>query len=268
MKYYLGTALALVVASTANTSVRAQSTDAAPIAAEAASAETAPVIDVGTDATAPTVPVSETNVEAPTARCELHVWPTENYLGINSGLLSGFGVLGALADVAVHENKVKTVKDLMAEYLGPDVQMAELNRIGIADTLKLRDYRVIAHFPTPFNEDVKNSPELKAKVKEMNDRIRAKQRLTDSTADCYAELLTTHIFYHKAMLYGSNLFTGWVYREFGDKPTAIKIARGQVKNPLEQFPPKNAEFVEAAKLELRDAYSKDFVEYVAKKVKP
>ena len=206
---------------------------------------------------------------APDAKaCELHVWPTENYIGINSGLLSGFGVVGALADMAAHKGKVKTVKDLMAEYLGPDVQMEELNKIGITDALKLRGYRIVVEEPTPFNEDLKNNPELKAKAKAMNARIKAKQRLTDSKHPCYAELITTHIFYHKAMMYGSNLFTGWIYREFGNKPIATKVATGQVKNPLEDFPAKTPDKVEAAKLELRNAYAKDFVEYVEKKVKP
>jgi hypothetical protein len=156
----------------------------------------------------------------------------------------------------------------MADYLGPDVQVEELQRIGLADALKLRDYRVVIEEPTPFNEDLKNNPELKAKAKAMNARIKSKQRLSDSTSKCYAELITTHIFYHKAMMYGSNLFTGWIYREFGDRPVATKVATGQVKNPLEHFPPKSEEAVAAAKAELRDAYSKDFIEYVEKKVKP
>ncbi|WP_430444226.1 hypothetical protein [Sphingorhabdus contaminans] len=39
-----------------------------------------------------------------------------------------------------------------------------------------------------------------------------------------------------------------------------------VKNPLEHFPPKTAGDVDRAKAELRDAFSKDFVEYVDKKV--
>ncbi|RZI60963.1 MAG: hypothetical protein EOP94_01180, partial [Zymomonas sp.] len=43
--------------------------------------------------------------------CELHVWPTQNYLGFNSGLLSGFGLIGAVADIAAHDGRVKTVKD-------------------------------------------------------------------------------------------------------------------------------------------------------------
>lgn len=198
--------------------------------------------------------------------CELHVWPTENYLGINMGLLSGFGVVGAVADMEAHKGHVKNVKDLMREYLGPDVQLAELQRAGVADALKLKGYRVIVEEATPFNEDLKNNPELKAKTKAMNARIKAKQRLSQSTNPCYAELITTHIFYHKAMMYGSNLFTGWIYREFGAQPVATKVATGQVKNPLEAFPPKSAETVEAAKAELRDAYSKDFAEYVQKKV--
>lgn len=198
--------------------------------------------------------------------CELHVWPTHNYLGFNSGLLSGFGVVGVLADSAAHKDRVTTVKDLMREYLGPEVQMEELNRIGITETLKLKGYRIIVEEPTPFNEDLKKDPALKAKTKALNARIKAGKRITDSTHGCYAELITTAIFYHKAMMYGSNLFTGWIFREFGDKPIAIRTATGAVKNPLENFPPKTPEMVDAAKAELRDAFAKDFVEYVQKKV--
>jgi len=198
--------------------------------------------------------------------CELHVWPTNNYLGINSGLLSGFGALGAVADMAAHKDRVATVKDLMRDYLGPDIQMEELNKIGIAETLKLKGYRIIVEEPTPFNEDLKKDPALKAKAKAMNARIKAGKRLSDSTHGCYAELITTMVFYHKAMMYGSNLFTGWIFREFGDKPIAVRTATGAVKNPLENFPPKTPDKVDAAKAELRDAFGKDFVEYVQKKV--
>lgn len=206
-------------------------------------------------------------VAAPAPECELHVWPTENYLGVNMGLLSGFGLVGALADQAVHKDKVQTVKDLMRDYLGPDVQMEELSRIGLLKTLKLpENYTIIIETPTPFNEDVKKDPALKAKVKELNATIKAGKRLTNSQSKCYAELITTHIFYHKAMMYGSNLFTGWNYRNFGDKMVLKKPATGQVKNPLEYFPPKTTEDVDNAKVELRDAYSKDFIEYVDKKV--
>ena len=205
---------------------------------------------------------------APTAGngCELHVWPTENYIGINTGLLSGFGLVGAVADIAAHDGRVKTVKDLMRDYLGPDVQMAELNKIGLAKTLKLDGYTIVVEEPTPFNEDVKKDPVLKAKTKALNAKLKAGERLSASTAPCYAELVGTMIFYHKAMMYGSNLFGGWVYREFPATGKATKTLAGAVKNPLEDFPAKTAEKVDAAKAELRDAYAKDFVEYVDKKV--
>jgi hypothetical protein len=219
------------------------------------------------DATAP-IAVAAAAPTDDTAKCELHIWPTENYIGIQTGLLSGFGAVGAVADLAAHDGRVKTTKDLMRDYLGPDVQMEELNKLGIQKTLQLQDYKVIIEAPTPFNEDMKANPELKAKVKAMNAKIKAGERLSDSKNACYAELVTTHIFYYKAMMYGSNLFTGWIYREFGDKAKATKTATGQVKNPLENFPPKTPEMADAAKTELRDAYSKDFVEYVAKKVQP
>lgn len=222
-----------------------------PVSAQEAPATTATAAATTADAALP---------------CELHVWPTHNYLGMNSGLLSGFGPIGAVADMGAHKNRVATVKDLMRDYLGPDIQMEELNKLGIAETLKLKGYRIVVEEPTPFNEDLKKDPALKAKAKAMNARIKAGQRLSDSKHGCYAELITTMIFYHKAMMYGSNLFTGWIFREFGDKLIATRTATGAVKNPLENFPPKTPEKVEAAKVELRGAFSKDFVEYVQKKV--
>lgn len=243
---------------------------AASLIATPTSAQDGPAaapVQADTPVTVPAIaPAAQT--AQPPARCELHVWPTENYIGINMGLLSGFGPVGVLADMEAHKGKVATVKDLMRDYLGPDVQMNTLNSIGIADTLKLKDYAIVVHEPTPFNEDLKKDPALKAKTKALNERIKAKKRLTDSTHPCYAELITTHIFYHKAMMYGSNLFTGWIYREFGDKQIATKTATGQVKNPLEAFPPKAADMVDEAKAELIDAYGKDFREYVEKKVQP
>ncbi len=198
--------------------------------------------------------------------CELHVWPTENYLGIKMGLLSGFGVVGVLADQSANKGKVTTIKDLMREYLGPEVQIQELEKLGYLEKLKLSpdEYEVIFHEPTPWNEDLKDNPELKAETKALNKKIKNGERITDSTNPCYAELITTHIFYHKAMMYGSNLFTGWVFNKYdGDK--RVLNGKGQVKNPLEHFPPKEESMVDTAKEELRTAYSLDFAEWAEKK---
>lgn len=199
-------------------------------------------------------------------RCELHVWPTENYIGISTGLLSGLDPLGALADLGRTKKGVATIKDQMREYLGPEVQLEELRRVDYLAKLGLSaaDYRVIVHEPTPWSEEVKKDAALKAEVKALNAKIKADRRITDSTTPCYAELITTHIFYHKAMMYGSNLFTGWNWRVF-DGDRMIADGQGQVKNPLEEFPPKDAAMIETAKSELRDAYAKNFDEWVEKK---
>lgn len=234
------------------------------MAAVAATFSVAGVAQAQTADALPPVPAPAPS-DAP-ADCELHVWPTENYVGMNSGLLSGFGPLGALADMDAHKGRVQTVKDLMRDYLGPDVQIEELNKIGLQQALKLDGYRIVIEDPTPFNEDVKKDPALKAKVKVMNAKLKGGDRLSDSTAPCYAELVGTMIFYQKAMMYGSNLFSAWVFRKFPATGKATVSKAGWVKNPLEDFPPKTDEKVEAAKIELRDAYSKDFLEYLQKKV--
>lgn len=247
----------------------AVATLAAPVAAQTAPAiGEAPVVATSPASEPRPASPSDTSAVAAPGGCELHVWPTRNYIGVNTGLLITFGPLGALADVEAHKGHVKTVKDLMAEYLTAEAQVAELNRIGFADLLKLPGYHIVVEDMLPTPEDYKSDPALKAKFADIEARLKAKRRITSSQSPCYAELITTHIYYLKAMMYGSNLLTGWAFRNFGDKPTAIKIAQGQVKNPLETFPPKTPEAVETARLELRDAYAKDFVEYVRKKVSP
>jgi hypothetical protein len=198
--------------------------------------------------------------------CELHVFPTENYIGFNSGLLSGFGIVGAVADQAAHKDRVATVKDLMKDYLGPEVQLAELEKINYRTRLGVPDWKVIIEPPTPSNEAVKADPALKAKIKALNADLKAGKRITSSTNPCYAEFLLVSVFYFKAMMYGSNLLVGTQFRDFskGGKPI---ISIGAVKNPLEVFPPKTPDMVEPAKAELRDAFAKDFIEWTEKKLK-
>ena len=159
------------------------------------------------------------------------------------------------------------MKDLMRDYLGPEIQLQELQKIGLQKTLGVSStYTIVVEEPIPSNEDVKNSPALKARMTDMNARLKDGRRMLDASSPCYAELISTHIFYHKAMMYGSNLLIGWIYREY-DGGKVKTQGRGQVKTPLEEFPPKTADKIDVAKAELRDAYAQNFPEYVAKKIK-
>jgi len=137
---------------------------------------------------------AEAMTDEPAKPCELHVWPTENYLGVKMGLLSGFGGIGAVADLAANKKGVTNVKTLMREYLGPEIQLAELEKLDYVTRLGLdpAQYRVVIQSPTPCNEDLKDNPELKAAGKATNNKIKADERISDSTNPCYAELITTH----------------------------------------------------------------------------
>jgi len=212
--------------------------------------------------------VAEANAAPPTntAACELHVFPTENYIGFNSGLLSGFGPVGAVADMEAHKGRIATVRDLMKDYLGPQIQLAELEKVNYLSKLGVANYRVIIEPPTPSAEAVKADPALKAKIKALNADLKAGKRITSSSNPCYAEFLLVSVFYFKAMMYGSNLLVGTQFRDFS-KGGAPVISIGAVKNPLEKFPPKTADLVDAAKAELRDAFAKDFLEWTDKKLK-
>lgn len=189
---------------------------------------------------------------APPAECELHVWTSKAYDGMQTGLLVGFGAIGAIANIEANKGKIKDVKGQMAEYLDADAQAAALQHLDLATMLKKPSLRVVIEQGELSAEEAKT---LKARL----------TRRTASTVPCYAELTVGRIFYHKAAMYGSNLFTYFIYRDFTDRKTPSYYS-GQVKNPLENFPAKSLDKVDAARAEIRDAFAKDFVEYVQKKV--
>lgn len=198
--------------------------------------------------------------------CELHIWPTENYVGIKTGLLSAFGAIGAVADLGANKGKVATVKDLMRAYLGPAIQVDELTKADAARVLGLAGYRIVAEQPTPSNDDAKHDPTSKARAMAMNARLKSGERLSTSTAGCYAELVGTRIFYLKTMLYPGKLFSSWTFRVFPTGGGAPRTYSGSVKNSLREFPAKSEATIDAAKADIRATYAQDFAEYVRKKV--
>ena len=121
----------------------------------------------------------------------------------------------------------------------------------------------------PVVVDAGRDPDLhacRAEALDQRKQIQKAPRFASSTASCYAEFVTGVIFYQRAAMYGSNLFGGFVVRDFskGAKP---KVSAGMVKNPLEAFPAKTPDQTETARVELVDAWSKDFGEWLSKKYK-
>lgn len=196
--------------------------------------------------------VAQDTAAPPAAACELHVWSSDQYEVQMSGMMAGFGLLGALVDQAGRGDERTMMVDLLKTQLDGKAQFEVLGTRDLAARLGMPGARVVWHddqLTLDQRKEFKKAP-----------------RFADSAAPCYAEFVPGVIFYQRAAMYGSNLFGGFLFRDFskGSKP---RVSSGMVKNPLEAFPAKTPEETEAARVELLDAWSKDFDEWLDKKLK-
>lgn len=212
-----------------------------PIAGVAA--QDTPVIAPAPTSVTP-APVAATT---PLPECEVHVFPTLEGQAQTTGWLSGFGIIGALADASA--NKDRNIGDAayLKEALGPQMQVEALQTLDLAAQLNLPPSQVI--FETPIaDRDV---------------TTKAKTRLSASTAPCYAELIVTQNLYKKAAIYGRSLNNRFIFKDFRTGKKEAKLLKGRGGNGLKFFPPKTTEEAEVAENELRDVFVKNFLEFVA-----
>ncbi len=182
--------------------------------------------------------------------CELHVFPTLEGQALTTGLLAGFGIVGAIADASANKDRNISEAAYLKEALGPRLQIEALKSIDLPAELKLQPSQVI--FDTPI-ADRKIS-------------TKATNRLSASTAPCYAELLVTQNFYTKKAIYGRSLNNRFIFKDFRNGATTAKLVKGRGGNGLSFFPPKTTDETEVAEKELRDVFGKNFKEF-AKGVK-
>lgn len=191
--------------------------------------------------------------QAPAAApaCELHIFPTLEGQAMTTGMLAGFGIVGAIADAAANKDRNISEAAYLKEALGPRLQIEALKSVDILSELKLPPSQII--YETPI-ADRKIS-------------TKATNRLSSSTAPCYAELLITQNFYMKRAIYGRSLNNRFIFKDFRDGKTKTALVKGRGGNGLTYFPPKTTDETEAAERDLREAFAKNFKEY-AKGVKP
>lgn len=187
----------------------------------------------------------------PQGDCEIHVWPAERFTARTTGWLSGFGMVGSLADSSGHASGDQGRKAALASALDSDGQAAALGTMDLSAKLGLKPSKIVLH-------------------KELLDRKTINKIMTrrsDSTSACYAELMVTDIFYQKAAIYGRSLKALFMIRKFGaakDKPV---IYKGWGGNGLKLFPPKEGEDVQAANVELVSVFKADFDEFARNAIK-
>lgn len=197
-------------------------------------------------ATAPLDRIAAQVTPAPTASCELHLWPAARIQAVSSGWGAQLGMIGALADRAGHAGGDKQRRAHMITALDPDAQTAALRELDLAGLLGLPPSRIIAH-PQPLDARA----------------AKTAVRHAPSTSSCYAELIVSGVLYQKTAVHGRALKTGFLFRDFGpanEQPRRV-VATGE--NALKLFPPKNADEVTASNAELISVFQRNFIEAAA-----
>ncbi|KTE18836.1 hypothetical protein ATE67_17265 [Sphingopyxis sp. H050] len=219
---------------------------AAPAIAQdsSAPAEAAPVAEAASVAPEAAAPA------APPPACELHIFPTLEGQAMTTGWLSGFGIVGAVADAASNKNRNISDADYLKDALGPQMQIDALNSINVVEALKLPPSQVI--FETP--------------IADRKITTKAATRLSTSKAPCYVELVITQNFYTKKAIYGRSLNNRFIVKDFRTGKDKAALVKGRGGNGLSHFPPKTTDETEAAETELREVFVKNFIEF-AKGVK-
>ncbi|QGY80113.1 hypothetical protein [Sphingorhabdus lacus] len=169
---------------------------------------------------------------------------------MTTSLLSGFGIIGAVADAAANKDRNISEAEYLKEALGPRLQIEALKSLDLVTELKLQPSQII--YETP--------------IADRNVSTKATNRLSSSTAPCYVELLITQNFYTKRAIYGRSLNNRFIFKDFRGGKTKAKLVKGRGGNGLSSFPPKTTDETEAAETELREVFAKNFVEF-AKTIK-
>ncbi len=187
----------------------------------------------------------ETVATEPKPECELHIFPSLEGEAQTTGWLSGFGIVGAIADAAANDGKNKSEGDYLRDALGPQMQVQSLKSIELVKELNLPEAQIIFQEP----------------IEDRKITTKQKTRLTDSTATCYVEFLVTQNFYRKAAIYGRSLNNRFIFKDFRDGLEETKLVKGRGGNSLKHFPPKTPEESEAAEADLQQAFVANFKEF-------
>lgn len=178
--------------------------------------------------------------------CELHLWPAERMSSTTTGLLSGFGVVGAMADVSAHAGRDASNRSQMASALDSPSQLDALQSLDLITELGLPAGTTIVRHEAPLDRRTMN---------------RIKTRRSDSTARCYYELITADVAYQRSTIYGRSLRTLFMVRDFGDDQEIDFEYKSWGGNGLSHFPPREGEDVGVAIQELVDVFKRNFQEY-------
>jgi hypothetical protein len=133
---------------------------------------------------------------APVPACELHVWPAASVSALTQGAAAGFGLIGALVDIAANADKNKRDTAFITGALDAQAQANVLRELDLPAKLHLPPSQVIVH---DQGIDIKGDDP---------------KRLSDSTAPCYTEFVVRRLFYFQNIAYKGQMRTFLEVRRF------------------------------------------------------
>jgi len=172
--------------------------------------------------------------------CELHIWPAERMNSTTTGLLGG------LVGAALNAKKDAGNKAQLASALDSPSQLDALQALDLQALINLKPGTVVVRHETPIERKTMN---------------KVKARRSNSTANCYSELIVADVFYSKHIMYGRSLKTLFMLREFGNDQKIDYEYKAWGGNGLKLFPPKEGEDSIAALDELVGVFKRNFEEY-------
>jgi len=185
---------------------------------------------------------------APTAACELHVWPGSDLVYLYFGWAHGGTIDGA---VKGREGYPKAPQNPLTSQVQGELIAQQQPQL----LLDRPDYRVVMH------------PEvLPSRV------IRTSfGRIAPSQSLCYAELIVDDIILSQNVIGGNALRAIFRFRDFGPNPEPMRTFGTWTITPLTQFPPKNPDdsaAMAAGTAELKAAFISDLKQFVTALRKP
>ena len=169
--------------------------------------------------------------------CEFHVWPAHATGAVTARALSNFGPVGAYLDY--RSNRDATLHDqvTLIETLTPPQQAQAMIAVNLPHLLGMGQVRLIFE---SGSFDPRAAP-------------RQRNRMTDSTAPCYAELIVSRNEYRNSAVRGASLKSEMTFKDF--RRGAARIKSASEASGLSHFPARTADKESLAKQDVSDAFA-------------
>ena len=185
--------------------------------------------------------------------CELHVWPTDKFAVTENLGGASYGLIGALMDDATRLKSPEKVAEQFKTQLSPTEQERIIKEVDLITVFHLTGYRVVM-------ESAASQPIWTL------EQMKSKQRISNSTVGCYAEMAIISQQYFRQMI-GTRLRTYISYKEYGSSIEPMVKILDATATKASDFPAKSGNGIAASTLSLQNAFRENLFKFATDKLK-